>query len=442
MEPVASSSTSKALLLPRIKKSSPAPSAAGRFATSRFLTKPSRNPVVSSPRKPSQKRSFLGTLAGNQDTGTGYDWVDQASLVDLKGKGKATEADKPYDVPSRFMSASTSSKPPTLSSSSSTKLPNPSLRSSATSSSRSKPLKPRPPPSTTASRPPKPKTTSHLPHIPPSPLESTRSAATTSARRPGAGGAKKSSSKLSDTSSLGSTKGGSVLGQSVRGNPPLIKSTVATVAEEEASSKPLSWLDLAHSLGSITIPPPSSNPTLHTYAEFLFLLLGQVKLTKVLDESTRSVDGILNEAKESLAKAEEEVREEVERERLGKEIELLDSLLDPKIGHRLIPLLFELHQAQQTYNSLLLNVSSDFPPSHHHTLPIIKFLDHTFANSLTALSALPSVPGSPLNNVLSQLIARTEDKLAVLRKVKEVVEGRRDVLRKKVWEESLRRVVE
>ena len=40
---------------------------------------------------------------------------------------------------------------------------------------------------------------------------------------------------------------------------------------------------------------------------------------------------ILNEAKQSLAKAEEEVREELERERLGTEIELLDSLLDPKV---------------------------------------------------------------------------------------------------------------
>jgi len=41
--------------------------------------------------------------------------------------------------------------------------------------------------------------------------------------------------------------------------------------------------------------------------------------------------------------------------------------------------------------------------------------------------------------VLSQLIDSIEDRLAVLKKVKEVVEGRREQNRKKVWQESVRR---
>ena len=40
----------------------------------------------------------------------------------------------------------------------------------------------------------------------------------------------------------------------------------------------------------------------------------------------------MKDAQERLTKAEEDVKEDIERERLLKEIELLDSLLDPKVS--------------------------------------------------------------------------------------------------------------
>ena len=41
---------------------------------------------------------------------------------------------------------------------------------------------------------------------------------------------------------------------------------------------------------------------------------------------------VLQEGKERLERAQEDVKEEVERERLGREVELLNGLLEPKVS--------------------------------------------------------------------------------------------------------------
>ena len=51
----------------------------------------------------------------------------------------------------------------------------------------------------------------------------------------------------------------------------------------------------------------------------------------LISSSFCSTQTVLKDAQERLTKAEEEVKEDIERERLLKEIELLDSLLDPKV---------------------------------------------------------------------------------------------------------------